>query len=442
MSSRASRAEAWSGPLPGRSTAGVGSGFPGRAEPVDARTQLGRVLVGTGQLRTGRPSAGNRRPRDNDGILPVLAKAVREVENRVQRGQLERTRFQVIALLAREERARVKADTSMSEDTRDTQLKRLDGIATILAQTAAREPSLFSLLAEDAEVSDSARRLKREMQIAGGLEPDPEVDPQPAELDRRTQPSEQVVPQSVVAAQLANPFLAPDFSSAAARRNQERRLAGWELISAAAQRLRAPDPGRAVLHGAARAPAHPRLPDGLELMPHQARVVAAAAGGTGRSCSPTSRASARPPRHCWRRRPRTPTRCSAWCPNVVKTNWAREVALWTPRRTVTVIHGDGEDIDGFADIVVVNYEVLDRHVGWIGRPRLPRHGRRRGALHQEQEVPALPARPRDRRPDPAAGRAAADDGAHRYAADQRHRGLPRDLAVPRLDRGAEAAAPR
>ena len=24
------------------------------------------------------------------------------------------------------------------------------------------------------------------------------------------------------------------------------------------------------------------------------------------------------------------------------------------------------DVDGFADIVVVNYEVLDRHVGWLG----------------------------------------------------------------------------
>ena len=31
-----------------------------------------------------------------------------------------------------------------------------------------------------------------------------------------------------------------------------------------------------------------------------------------------------------------------------------------------MIHGDGESIDGFADVVVVNYEVLDRHVGWIG----------------------------------------------------------------------------
>jgi SNF2 family DNA or RNA helicase len=53
-------------------------------------------------------------------------------------------------------------------------------------------------------------------------------------------------------------------------------------------------------------------------------------------------------------------------PNVVKANWAREVAMWTPKRTATVIHGDGDSIDGFADIVIVNYEVLDRHVGWLG----------------------------------------------------------------------------
>ncbi len=31
-----------------------------------------------------------------------------------------------------------------------------------------------------------------------------------------------------------------------------------------------------------------------------------------------------------------------------------------------MIHGDGHEIDGFADIVIVNYEVLDRHVGWLG----------------------------------------------------------------------------
>ena len=53
-------------------------------------------------------------------------------------------------------------------------------------------------------------------------------------------------------------------------------------------------------------------------------------------------------------------------PNVVKMNWAREVGLWTPEKSVTVIHGDGEDVDGYADIFVVNYEILDRHVGWLG----------------------------------------------------------------------------
>jgi SNF2 family DNA or RNA helicase len=52
-------------------------------------------------------------------------------------------------------------------------------------------------------------------------------------------------------------------------------------------------------------------------------------------------------------------------PNVVKTNWAREAARWTPRHPVTVVQGDGDNVDGFADIIVLNYEVLDRHMGWL-----------------------------------------------------------------------------
>ena len=31
------------------------------------------------------------------------------------------------------------------------------------------------------------------------------------------------------------------------------------------------------------------------------------------------------------------------------------------------MHGDGDDLDAFADVVIVNYEILDRHVGWLGR---------------------------------------------------------------------------
>jgi SNF2 family DNA or RNA helicase len=44
-------------------------------------------------------------------------------------------------------------------------------------------------------------------------------------------------------------------------------------------------------------------------------------------------------------------------PNVVKTNWAHEVRLWTPSRRSAVVHGDGDRVDGFADIVIVNFEL-------------------------------------------------------------------------------------
>ena len=87
--------------------------------------------------------------------------AVREVERAVAGRQLtsgQRARFQASALLARAERAHVRADESLTPVQRDTQLKRLEGLATILAQIATREPSLFSLLQEDAEISDATRR--------------------------------------------------------------------------------------------------------------------------------------------------------------------------------------------------------------------------------------------------------------------------------------------
>ena len=46
---------------------------------------------------------------DNEGIIPVLARAVREVEQAAERGKVMphgRATFQVVALLVREERAR------------------------------------------------------------------------------------------------------------------------------------------------------------------------------------------------------------------------------------------------------------------------------------------------------------------------------------------------
>jgi SNF2-related domain/Helicase conserved C-terminal domain len=306
-----------------------------------------------------------RRARDNDGIIPVLAKAVREVEASVQRGQTisQGSRFQAIALLAREERARVRADTTVTDAQRDTQLKRLEGIASILAQTAARAPALFGLLDQDAEVSDAARRLKREMETAGGLEPAPEVEPVAPADGTGVRQERKVVPQSVVSAQLSNPFLVPDFSAATPK--VQGRLVGWELIGPLLNSFEHASPGATACM---ELPEPRRMPSlkGPELMAHQSRLLASVADGhrtflvadepglgkTAEALLAAQVANAYP--------------LLAVVPNVVKTNWAREAAIWTPGKSVTVIHGDGDTVDGFADIVIVNYEVLDRHVGWIG----------------------------------------------------------------------------
>jgi hypothetical protein len=318
--------------------------------------------------RTRRPSG---RGQDNDGLIPVLAQAVRRVETAVGRGQLsgeQRARFQAIALLAREERSRVRSDVSLTDAQRDNMLKRLEGVATILAQTAAREPSFFSLLQEDAEVTDATRRLKREMQVAAGLDPAPEETVAPtAEEAARTE--RKVVPRSVVAAQLANPFMTPDFSQAAPKVHG--RLVGWELIGPVLNAFEHPAPGASACMtlpdgDAARTTAALRGMGALDLMDHQSRLLAEVAAGhrtflladepglgkTAQALLAAQVANAYP--------------LLAVVPNVVKTNWAREVERWTPNRSVTVIHGDGASIDGFADVVVVNYEVLDRHVDWIG----------------------------------------------------------------------------
>ena len=40
--------------------------------------------------------------------------------------------------------------------------------------------------------------------------------------------------------------------------------------------------------------------------------------------------------------------------------------MWTPNHPATVVHSDGDTIDAFSDIVIVNYDILNRHVGWLG----------------------------------------------------------------------------
>ncbi len=296
----------------------------------------------------------------------MLTRAVREVETALRNGRVTsatRTTFQAAALLLREERARVKADATSSEAHRNEQLKRLDGLATTLAMNAVRDSALLALLDEDAVVADGARARKRELLAAAGLETDVD-EPPPVEVPvPDTTP--RVVPRSVVSRQLANPFLAPDFSAARPSAPRATPLAGWELLGPLLRSFERAGSGAPACMDLP-APTDLRTRGGRELMPHQAALVAAAAAGhrtflladepglgkTAQALLAAEAANAYP--------------LLVVVPNVVKTNWAREAGLWTPRRPATVIHGNGESIDGFADIVVVNYEVLDRHIGWLG----------------------------------------------------------------------------
>jgi hypothetical protein len=264
-------------------------------------------------------------------------------------------------MLLRDERARARA---ASGSRQAEQLKRLDGIAAVLAATAVRDAGLLALLSEDASVSAAARALKREMERSFGIKAAPEeVAPaQPAPPPAGTQP--RVVPQSVVSRQLANPFLAPDYS-AAPQRAHTRRLDGWELLGPLFNSFEQAGGGAPACMPLP-TPTARFTPAGLELMPHQGQVVAAAAAGhrtflladepglgkTAQALLAAEAANAYP--------------LLAVVPSVVKVNWAREAAHWTPHRPVTVVHGDGDTVDGFADIVVLNYEVLDRHLGWLG----------------------------------------------------------------------------
>jgi hypothetical protein len=323
--------------------------------------------------------AGHGRHANNDGLIPVLARRVREVEAKAADGKklgpTNRTKFQVIALLMREERARAKSDPELGEAARAEQLKRLDGIATILAKTAARDTSLIALLESDSTPSATAQKMRRDWLLEAGTELSPDdliitIEAPKVKTETVLPPElaeKQVVPQSVRSRQLSNPFLAPDFSRPAnAAPAPRRRLDSWELLGPLYKSFEQGAGGGAASMDLPAAPAIDRYsPRGMELMQHQARFIEAVRlghrsflladepglGKTAQSALAASVAGAYP--------------LLAVVPNVVKMNWVREVERWTPHRRATVIHGDGEGLDAFADVVIVNYEVLDRHLSWL-----------------------------------------------------------------------------
>ncbi|MGC1289360.1 MAG: hypothetical protein WA895_41100, partial [Streptosporangiaceae bacterium] len=188
-----------------------------------------------GQRQTGARRTAprkHRRVHQRRDVVPVLARTVREVEAAARRGRVTpavRTKFQAVALLLRDERARVRAAAG-SDSHRAEQLKGLDGLATILATVAVQDAGLLALLAEGPGVSDAARSLKPEMLRDLGIEPARE-EIEPTKTAAASASSERrVVPQSVISRQLANPFLAPDFAAVPQLTSRPGGLAGWELL--------------------------------------------------------------------------------------------------------------------------------------------------------------------------------------------------------------------
>jgi hypothetical protein len=271
----------------------------------------------------------------------------------------------------RSERARVKGDASVPPAARTELLKRLDGVATILAQIASRDTSLLTLL-EATTPGPAAQRMRRDWLLDAGVELAPEdlviTAPEPAKpvVPAGVAPTQQAMPALVTARAMANPFLAPDLDRARQPAHRPGRLAGWDLLDPLYRAFEEGAGGGAASMDLPPAPAIDRVsPPGLHLMVHQARFIESVRQGhrtflladepglgkTAQSVVAASVANAYP--------------MLAVVPNVVKINWAREVERWTPQRRVTVIHGDGRDVDAFADVFVVNYEILDRHFAWL-----------------------------------------------------------------------------
>ncbi|MFN3950590.1 DEAD/DEAH box helicase [Microbacterium sp.] len=368
---------------------------------------------GSSQRR--RKTTSSRRD-DEAPVIPILARKVREVEAKAQRGKLgptNRVKFQVIAFLVREERARVKADTEITDAARAELLKRLDGVATILAKTAARDTSLIQLLEVDQATSPVARRMRRDWLLESGAElaPDeliitdntPKITPVvPASLAEK-----QVVPASIEARQMANPFRAPDLTPRSSGDAPRRRLDGWELMGPLYKAFETGAGGSAASMDLPPVPEFDQIsPRGLEVMPHQSRFLEAVRHGhraflladepglgkTAESVLAASVAEAYP--------------LLVVVPNVVKMNWAREVQRWTPQRRATVISGGGADIDAFADIFIVNYEILDRHLSWLSSIGLKgivvdeAHFIKNLSSQRSQNVLALASRVRQQTRDP------------------------------------------
>lgn len=316
--------------------------------------------------RTTARTTKRRRPLDEEGIIPILARAVREVENASNRdGKVNasnRTKFHAAGLLIREEKIRLDSDTTISQKDREEQNKRLDGLAMIMVKTLAKDQSLGSLLDPNAKVSPATQKLRRDMLLASGKELNVDdiliVDETPDEV---IETKNHVLPQSVRRAERANPFLAPVFVE---KPKLNGRLGNWELIEPL---FRSFEQGGQAASMEMPEPRSLQTPGGLDLMLHQAKFVESAKQGHRTYLLADEPGLGKTAQALIAAEATASFPLLVVVPNVVKRNWAREVERWIPHRATSVVHGDGDDLDAFADVIIINYEILERHAGWASR---------------------------------------------------------------------------
>ena len=220
----------------------------------------------------------------------------------------QHARYQAVALLARTERARIQADDTITEAQRDNFLRAPRGRGD--QPGAARRAPAVPVLAAPGGRRDRRRHPRaaarddgrRRARGRGGGGPGRAPPYAPSARRSRSPSSRPSWPTR---------SSSPDFSQAAPR--TQGRLVGWELIGPLLNAFEHPTPGAPACMELPE-PRATQVPKGTELMPHQARWSPPSRAATARSCSPTSPASARPPRRCWPRRPPTPTRCSPSSP--------------------------------------------------------------------------------------------------------------------------------
>lgn len=270
------------------------------------RSQTGGAPTRGAQTRGAQSGSHLGKGADPSPIIPILARRVREVEAKAGGGKVgptNRTKFQVIALLVREQRAWIRANTELTMAVRTELLKRLDGVATILARTAARDTSLIAMLDDKVAPGPAAQRMRRDWLLESGAELAPEELVIETPTVRRA-PSvsvelaaKQVVPPSVPARAMANPFLEPDLERRSTDAEPSGVLAGWNLMDPL---YRAFEEGAGGVAASMELPPVPEFdrfsPPGCTSCATRRSCWRRCARGTAAFSWPTSRASARPRR--------------------------------------------------------------------------------------------------------------------------------------------------